>query len=534
MGFGVPYFPAWHGKTLVYMITFCCSAGFILFGMWSLFIGRNALSDKKPFAGYDQGVMAGIIGAKNQFGKDFDHPSAGLQGTILAVYEVGACTGSLLTIFFGDLLGRRRTILVGTLIQVIGTIIQITSWNIPQIIVGRVVTGVGVGALTSTIPTYQSETCSPKDRGKVLAIDCTVTLIGVVVAYWIDYGFAHVNGPAQWRFPVGLQLVFSVVTVALLLFLPETPRWLAKHGNQEESRAVIARLAENDIPLDHPDVMKLYNSIQDALSLESAGGSFKYRELFTGDQLQNYRRMLLCLAVDGFSQLSGINLITYYAPVIFESIGLSRDISLLVAGFNAVEYLLASMIPIWIIDKVGRRQLMITGCTGQAFCMMVLAITVQNGSQAAGYVACVCLFLFNTFFSWGWLTSPWLYAPEVCTLRIRQKGAAAASASFWICNFIVVEITPICFSTIGWKTYLLFMSTNAAIIPIVFLFFPETTGMPLECADHLFEGKGFTRGAHRGKKHVREVIERFNNARPDQTSTTENFEDSADKKSVRR
>jgi hypothetical protein len=190
----------------------------------------------------------------------------------------------------------------------------------------------------------------------------------------------------------------------MLFFLPETPRWLAKHGDNEEARAVIARLAGKDIPLDHPDVVQLYDSIQEALTLESAGGEFQYKELFTGGKMQNFRRVLLCLAVDGFSQLSGINLITYYAPVIFQSIGLSRDVSLLVAGFNAVEYLLASLIPIWIIERVGRRKLMITGSTGQALCMMVLAITVRDGSQAAGYVACLCLFLFNTFFSWGWLT----------------------------------------------------------------------------------------------------------------------------------
>jgi hypothetical protein len=220
----------------------------------------------------------------------------------------------------------------------------------------------------------------------------------------IDYGFARVNGPAQWRFPVGFQLVFSVLTIALLFFLPETPRWLAKHGDNEDSRAVIARLFGKNVPLDDPDVNSLYNDIQEAIALESAGGSFQYKELFTGGKLQNFRRILLCVAVDGFSQLSGINLITYYAPVIFQSIGLSRDVSLLVAGFNAVEYLLASLIPIWIIERVGRRQLMITGSTGQALCMMVLAITVRDGSQAAGYVACLCLFLFNTFFSWGWLT----------------------------------------------------------------------------------------------------------------------------------
>jgi hypothetical protein len=304
--------------------------------------------------------------------------------------------------------------------------------------------------------------------------------------------------------------VFSAVTLVLLFWLPESPRWLAKHGDNEESRAVIARLTGKGVALDHPAVTKLYEEIQEANHLESEGGPFKYKELFTGGKIQNFRRILLCIAVDGFSQLSGINLITYYAPVIFESIGLSRSLALLIAGFNATEYLLASLIPIWVIERVGRRQLMILGSTGQAISMGVLAICVKDGSKAAGYVACVCLFLFNTFFSWGWLTTPWLYAPEVCTLRIRQKGAAAASASFWICNFIVVEITPIAISTIGWKTYLLFMSTNAAIIPVVYLFFPETTGMPLECADHLFEVGGFTKNAHRGKAHVREVIEKYN------------------------
>jgi MFS family permease len=203
---------------------------------------------------------------------------------------------------------------------------------------------------------------------------------------------------------VAFQLLFSVVTIVLLLWLPESPRWLVEHGDHEESRAVIARLTGKDIPLDHHEVTRLHQHIQEAIELESAGGPFKYRELFTGGKIQNFRRILLCIAVDGFSQLSGINLITYYAPVIFQSIGLSRDLALLVAGFNATEYLLASCIPIWIIERVGRRQLMLTGSIGQALSMMVLAICVHDKGQAAGYVACVCLFMFNTFFSWGWLT----------------------------------------------------------------------------------------------------------------------------------
>lgn len=208
----------------------------------------------------------------------------------------------------------------------------------------------------------------------------------------MDYGFSYIDSPAQWRFPVGFQLVFSVTTIALLLFLPESPRWLAQHGDHEQSRAVIARLAGRGVPLDDPQVTLLYEEIQEAIRLESEGGPFRYKELFTGGKLQNFRRILLCIGVDGFSQLSGINLITYYAPVIFQSIGLSRNLSLLIAGFNATEYLLASLIPIWIIERVGRRQLMMTGSVGQALSMLVLAICVRDGSKAAGYVACACLF----------------------------------------------------------------------------------------------------------------------------------------------
>jgi hypothetical protein len=129
----------------------------------------------------------------------------------------------------------------------------------------------------------------------------------------MDYGFSYIDSPAQWRFPVGFQLVFSVITISLLFFLPESPRWLAQNGHHEQSRAVIARLAGRGVPLDDAQVTLVYEEIQEAIRLESEGGPFKYKELLTSGKLQNFRRILLCIGVDGFSQLSGINLITYYA-----------------------------------------------------------------------------------------------------------------------------------------------------------------------------------------------------------------------------
>jgi hypothetical protein len=213
--------------------------------------------------------------------------------------------------------------------------------------------------------------------------------------------------------------------------------------------------------------------------------------------------MLLCLAAGLGCQMSGINLITQYAPIIFQnSIDMSRGMSQLVAGFNSLEYMLATIPPIFYIEKVGRRKVLMWGAFGQSMTMMVLAITVHNGGYTAGIVGAAMLFLFNTIFAQGWLTCPWLYASEICTLQLRARGAAMASAGFWIINFAVVEFTPSAIDNIGWQTYIIFTVFNAVFIPLVYYFFPETTNLQLQDMDYLFELKGWTAGA-RGEARER-------------------------------
>jgi MFS family permease len=189
------------------------------------------------------------------------------------------------------------------------------------------------------------------------------------------------------------------------------------------------------------------------------------------------------------NKVSGINLITYYAPVIFQvSVGMSHNIALLLAGFNGVAYFLSSLIPIWILDRLGRRKLMIFACVGQALCMAVLAITVSNGTKPAGIVAIIMLFLFNFFFAVGLLAIPWLLPAEYAPLAIRTKAAALATASNWIFTFLVVEITPVSINSIKWKTYIYFAIFNAAFVPLIWFFYPETRNLSLEQIDKLFVG----------------------------------------------
>ncbi|KAJ9497664.1 hypothetical protein H2202_006697 [Exophiala xenobiotica] len=394
--------------------------------------------------GYDQGVLSGIIGADNQFGHDFGHPDATAQGYIVSVYQ-------------------------------------------------------GNGANTSTIPVWQSETSSAKDRGKLIAIDACIINSGVMVAYWVDYGFAKVSGPAQWRgnrVPVGLQLIFIVMVIVLTFILPETPRYLMSQGRDQEAKEVMARLAGKNVTTDDHRVVELCEEIQAAIAIESAGGPFKMKELLQGGKLQNFRRMLICFAIQGFQQLGGICLITYYLPkVLVSSVGMSRAASLLVAGLCTTEYVLASIFQVFMVGWLKRRTMLFISSAGEITSMVVLAITVWHGGFGAGIVATIMLFGFNTFYSFGWLTVPFVYPAEITTLRLRAKGCAIASAGAWIIEFMVVQITPIAVQNIGYKTYIIFAVLNIAlIVPVTYFFFPETAGLPLEAVDYIFEAGGITAG----------------------------------------
>jgi len=225
----------------------------------------------------------------------------------------------------------------------------------------------------------------------------------------------------------------------------------------------------------------------DEESYAAHGNSFKAL-LRDGGQRFRYRT-LLGIGGQFMQQLSGINLITYYAPVIFQqSVGLAHNISLLLAGFNGIAYFFSSLPPIWILDRLGRRKLMLFAAAGQACCMAVLAGTVWDGSKASGVVAVVMLFLFNFFFAIGLLAIPWLLPAEYAPLAIRTRAASLSSASNWIFTFLVVEITPISIKSIGYRTYIYFAIFNALFLPLIYFFYPETSKLSLEEIDDLFTG----------------------------------------------
>lgn len=245
--------------------------------------------------------------------------SASLQGTVVAIYEIGCLFGSLFTFFAGEYFGRRRTIMLGCTVLCIGAAIQTASYGIPQLIVGRIVTGLGNGMNTSTVPVWHSETTKAHNRGRALGIELAINIFGVMLSYWVDYGMSFVLNPAQFRAPIALQMAFAVGTVILILFCPESPRWLLKHGREEEAMAVLDQLSVDDADTRDARVSAEFGEIKAALAAEEAATLrdkngkpvSAVRACFTNGKERYFHRVMLGVGSQFMQQLCGINLITY-------------------------------------------------------------------------------------------------------------------------------------------------------------------------------------------------------------------------------
>ncbi|KAF2011050.1 sugar porter family MFS transporter [Aaosphaeria arxii CBS 175.79] len=442
--------------------------------------------------GYDQGVMGGLLTLPSfvhtfpeidvENSSNRSHAST-IQGISVASYNIGCFCGAIACIWIGDLLGRRKTIFLGSAIMVVGAALQTSAYSLSHFIVGRIITGIGNGINTSTVPTWQSETCKAHRRGMMVMIEGALITGGICLSYWLDLGFSFLEPSSiSWRFPIAFQIIFALIILAFILELPESPRWLILKGKEDEALEVLGALSS--LPKDDPYIISEFTAIKDTV-LESSAA--KFSDLFTNDENRHFHRVVLAYANQVFQQISGINLITYYAAQIYERyIGLDGFTSRLLAAANGTEYFLASWIAVFTIERFGRRSLMLFGAAGMAISMAVLAGTTSVQGTAPGIVAAAFLFIFNTFFAIGWLGMTWLYPAEIVPLKIRAPANALSTSANWAFNFMVVMITPVAFETIGYQTYIIFAVINAFIVPVVYFFYPETAYRSLEEMDTIF------------------------------------------------
>lgn len=238
-------------------------------------------------------------------------------------YTLGCFFGAVATIWLGNMLGRKRTIFIGSVIMIIGAILQTASFGLPQLIVGRWITGFGngmcdihqdarwltnnnTGMNTSTVPTWQSETSKPHRRGQMVMIEGSLIVFGVMISYWIDLGFSFLEPSSiAWRFPIAFQIILAIFILVAIPGLPESPRWLILKGRDEDALDVLAALS--DLPREDKKIQQEFLAVKDVVFEMSKGG---FRECFKFNRNRNFHRTVLAYVNQMFQQISGINLVT--------------------------------------------------------------------------------------------------------------------------------------------------------------------------------------------------------------------------------
>ncbi|KAG9564611.1 hexose carrier protein, partial [Aureobasidium melanogenum] len=450
--------------------------------------------------GYDQGVIS-IINVMPQFHETFPYAKTGFgKGFMTGMLELGAFIGCFFMPYMADKISRKWALTIVVIIFDIGAIIQTASQNYGMLVAGRTIGGIGVGTLALGAPLYISEIAPPNLRGSLLVLESISICLGVVIAFWITYGTKELSGEIAYRLPLGLQMVCATLLGVCIHFFPYSPRWLASVGRNEEALSSLCKLRR--LPDTDARVRTEYEGILAEVEFETAMQEkrhpgvhgiklelLSWADLFTK---KVWRRTAVGMGVAFFQQFSGINAFIYYAPTLFESIGQSSEMSLILSGIFNILQLVAVAICFLIIDKVGRRPLAIFG--GFAACIPYAIIAILSGlfdkswitHKAEGWAAVAMAFLFIMIYGVSYSPLGWCLPSEIFPNALRSKGVAVSTATVWLCNFIVGVATPPMIENIGFGTYVFFAAFCFLAGVWAYFLVPETRGRTLEQMDEAF------------------------------------------------
>ncbi|KAK7900272.1 hypothetical protein LTR67_004018 [Exophiala xenobiotica] len=414
-----------HGKMLYRIMSAACGSAFMLYG-------------------WDAGVLGGIQ-ETSQFRDAIGNPTGPMVIPVIAsIYNLAAGVMSLCVSFFGMQIGRKGTILLGCLLICIGALLQASTYSVAQIIVGRIVTGCGIGCIASAVPTYMAEmSLEARERGPEVSYQLALLISGVALAYWVDLGFVQGldKHPWLWRIPLAMQSCFAIFSATLLFMLPDTPRWYYARGHHDKGDQVLARL--HSLPVEHPAVQLVKGDILDSLKEEGDEEKLNWLCLFWDNtELQFGRRLRTSFLINWAQQFLGINMLVYFSTTIFSNLNYSPLLSGILAGVLNSAFAIASFPPIWYIERVGRRAMMIWSALGCGVCMLIYVILTtlpaSKTTVATNWTAVAIIILYEVVFAFGWLGTCWVYGPEIAPLRYRHVAGSLGAAGEWFSTWVMV------------------------------------------------------------------------------------------------
>lgn len=451
--------------------------------------------------GFDISSMSAFLD-QDAYLRFFDKPSSDMQGFITASMALGSFFGSLAASMISEPFGRRASLMLCAWSWMIGAAIQSSSQNRAQLIIGRFISGVGIGFGSSVAPVYGSELSPRRIRGLIGGMFQLSVTLGILIMFYICFGCSHINGVGSFRLAWGLQIVPGLILAVGLFFIPESPRWLAKQGHWEDAEKIIAGVNGKNSTTD-PDVLIEVQEIKEQLLVEENVKGFTYANLFSKKYLL---RTVTAVFAQIWQQLTGMNVMMYYIVYTFKMAGMSGNANLVSSSIQYVLNFAVTLCALLIMDKVGRRPLLLGGAFFMALWQFTVAgvmgansvpwpdsgnssVTIKipedKKSASKGTIAACYLFVCSFAVSWGVIV--WVYCSEMWGDSLsRQRGAALATAANWIFNFAIAMFTPPSFANINWRTYIVYGSFCVAMFFHVLFFFPETKGKRLEEIDQLW------------------------------------------------
>ncbi|KAJ5768398.1 sugar transporter [Penicillium manginii] len=451
--------------------------------------------------GYDSAFIGGTLelpSFKTSFGLNASD-STSLSSNVVSMFQAGAFFGAICGFFFAEYFGRKPVILGSGVIFAIGAAVQLIG-KISALYVGRIFTGLGIGASSTIIPIYIAE-CSPAlIRGRLVGIFEIMLQIALVFGFWINYGVnknISSTSPTQWRIPVGIQLVPAGLLLICMPWMIESPRWLASKDQIVKAQRHLAWVRH--LPLDHPYVVNELAEVQAAVSqeLEFGGEKRTLVQILHECAAPGVRnRIFIAVMLMLLQNLTGINAINYYSPTIFRSIGFTgTSVGLLATGvYGLVKMATTAVFMVFIVDRFGRRGPLLVGAVGAGVAMFYLAIYSQLSqsfdrvppSNSGSHAAVAMIYIYAIFYGFSWNGIPWIFASEVLPTRVRTIGMMCAVCMQWLAQFMIVYSLPHMVATIKYGTFYFFGACTVSAFVFAYLFVPETKGVPLEDMGGLF------------------------------------------------
>ncbi|KAI0408919.1 general substrate transporter [Xylaria palmicola] len=489
-----------------------------------LFLTNVVAATGLVFEGFNQGVFGTVSSTPGfidmaKIGHDGIVTNTTKQGGLAAAYYFGGMWGCFIGGWAGDKIGRKLGVLVGTLFGIIGASLMAGSQNSNMFIVARVIAGLGIGFINAIIPPWVSELSQAHDRGSSFSLVFVANYLGIVIAYWINFGLRGYESEFRWRFPLAWMIIPLLIVDVTVPLLPESPRWLIANNKRQDAIDILCKL-RGDLSATDPKILAEVEQL-DAMVEASHQKRNNLFNIIVGGRysgsLHLGRRAVMGFALQLIQQWTGILAIAGWATTLFALAGFDSYKSAWLGGLVNTFGIPGTAAAALVVDKIGRIKSLIISFITQGIALFIVAALIKTSQDASsvdadqaarlGTGAAAFVFVYIWFFTMFNIIPSWIYGTEIWPQEIRAKGYSFTIFGWAVGSGVTQFVIPILLSRLGWATFIFFGALNIVAMPIIYFFYPEVAKRSLEEINLLFTSDSLS-----VKANMREYDRRINAA----------------------